>query len=557
MLPGCTPYPEEFAREYICRGYWKDQTLGDLLEQAARRFPERPAVMDRSHTLTYSDWNFLSNRLALHLLERGFRPGDIVLLQVPNIWEFNVLLFALLKIGVLPVMCLWQHRHTELSYFAMLTEARGYFFTPEYRKFDYLTMAKELQAEIPTLEYLVAVGDGSASGVSYITPWLNEPIEEFHRSDYLARFRPDPFDVALFLVSGGTTGLPKLIPRTHTDYIYDARQNVKVLGWDSNIVCLVVLPAAHNAPLGAPGLIGTIDVGGLTVMCSGTDPDSFFEAVQRGKANYVTMSPALLITLLNSPARSKYDVSSLRYIYVAGQKLLPETVERTWSEWPGVILGQAFGMAEGLSNKTLPDDPPEVIRDTQGRPISPADEIRIVDADGRDVASGEIGELLTRGPYTIRGYYKAEEHNRVAFTPDGFYCTGDMVRMHPTGNLVVEGRRKDMINRGGEKISAEEVENLILGHESVYMTAVVAMPDPIMGEKTCAFVVSKPGHSLTLEELNQFLMSKRIAKFKLPERLELLPSFPLTGVGKISKKDLRDLITKKMRAEAELRGGVK
>jgi 2,3-dihydroxybenzoate-AMP ligase len=554
MLEGCTPYPEEFVREYISRGYWKDQTLGDLLEQSVRDFSERPAVTDRSRTLTYSEWNFLSNRLALHLLDRGFRPGDIVLLQIPNIWEFNVLLFALLKIGVLPVMCLWQHRHTELSYFAMLTEARGYFFAPEYRKFDYLTMAKELQAEIPTLKYLVAVGDGSATGVSYVTPWLNEPIEELYRADYLARFRPDPFDVAFFLVSGGTTGLPKLIPRTHTDYIYDARQNVKVLGWDSNIVCVVVLPAAHNAPLGAPGLIGTIAVGGLTVMCSGTDPDSFFEAVQRGKATYVTMSPALLITLLNSPARSNYDLSSLRYIYVAGQKLLPDTVDRTWAEWPGVILGQAFGMAEGLSNKTLPDDPKEVIRDTQGRPISPADEIRIIDTDGRDVPPGEIGELITRGPYTIRGYYKAEEHNRVAFTPDGFYCTGDIVRLHPTGNLVVEGRRKDMINRGGEKISAEEIENLILGHESVYMTAVVAMPDPIMGEKTCAFVVPKPGHSLTLEALNQFLMDKRIAKFKLPERLEIVPSFPLTGVGKIAKKDLREAIANKLRAEGKLPG---
>lgn len=552
MLEGCTPYPEEFVKEYKCRGYWKDQTLGDLLEQSARAFPERPGVTDRSRTLTYSEWNLLSNRLALHLLDRGFRPGDIVLLQVPNVWEFNVLFFALLKIGVLPVMCLFQHRNMELSYFAMLTRARGYFFAPQFRKFDYLTMGKELQAEIPTLEYLVAVGDGSARGVSYMGPWLGSPIEDRYRSGYLANFRPNPFDVGFFLVSGGTTGIPKLIPRTHAAYIYDARENVKVLGWDCNTVPLIVLPAAHNAPLGQPGLIGTVAVGGLTVMCSSTDPECFFETVERYKATYVTLSPAMLINLLNSPARSKYDLSSLRYMYMAGQKMLAETVEQTWAEWPGLILGQAFGMAEGLSNKTRPDDPKEVIRDTQGRPVSPADEIRIVDTDYNDVPPGEIGELITRGPYTVRGYYKAAEHNRVAFTPDGFYCTGDMVRLHPTGNLVVEGRRKDMINRGGEKISAEEVENLILGHESVYMTAVVAMPDPVMGEKTCAFVVPKPGHNLTLEALNRFLMEKRIAKFKLPERLEIVPSFPLTGVGKIAKKDLREAIADKLRAEGKL-----
>ena len=186
MLEGCTPWPDEFMCEYIRRGYWKDQTLGDLLEQSARAFSERPGVTDLSRTLTYSEWNLLSNRLALHLLDRGFKPGDIVLLQVPNIWEFNVLFFALLKIGVLPVMCLWQHRHTELSYFAMLTEARGYFFAPQFRKFDYLTMAKELQAEIPTLEYLVAVGDGSATGVSYMGPWLETPLENRYPPDHLA-----------------------------------------------------------------------------------------------------------------------------------------------------------------------------------------------------------------------------------------------------------------------------------------------------------------------------------------------------------------------------------
>ncbi|MBI2818083.1 MAG: AMP-binding protein [Acidobacteria bacterium] len=552
MLEGCTPFPEEFKREYICRGYWKDQTLGELLQQTAWAFPERAAVTDQSRTLTYSEWNLLSDRLALHLLDHGFKSGDIVLLQVPNIWEFNVLLFALLKIGVLPVMCLFQHRHTELSYFAMLTEARGYFFAPQFRKFDYLTMGKELQAEIPTLEYLVAVGDGSATGVSYMGPWLEMPLEDRYPSDYLAKFRPDPFDVAFFLVSGGTTGIPKLIPRTHAEYIYDAQENVKVLGWDSNTVPLIVLPAAHNAPLGQPGLVGTVAVGGRTVMCSSTDPESFFESVERHKATYVTLSPAMLINLLNSPARRKYDLRSLRYMYMAGQKMLAETVEQTWAEWPSLILGQAFGMAEGLSNKTRPDDPKEVIRDTQGRPVSPADEIRIVDNDDKDVPPGEVGELITRGPYTVRGYYKAEEHNRVAFTTDGFYRTGDMVRMHPTGNLVVEGRRKDMINRGGEKISAEEVENLILGHEGVYMTAVVAMPDPVMGERTCAFIVPKPGHDLTLEALNEFLMEKRIAKFKLPERLEVVPSFPLTGVGKIAKKDLRDQIANKLRAEGKL-----
>jgi non-ribosomal peptide synthetase component E (peptide arylation enzyme) len=173
-------------------------------------------------------------------------------------------------------------------------------------------------------------------------------------------------------------------------------------------------------------------------------------------------------------------------------------------------------------------------------------------ADGKDVAPGAIGELICRGPYTIRGYYRAAEHNRAAFTEDGFYRTGDMVRLHPGGNLVVEGRRKDLINRGGEKISAEEVENLILSHPAVLNAAVVAMPDPVLGERACAYVIPRPGTPPTLAELTRFLAEdKRIARFKLPERLELRDRLPMTAVGKISKKDLRDEIQRMIDKERE------
>jgi len=187
--------------------------------------------------------------------------------------------------------------------------------------------------------------------------------------------------------------------------------------------------------------------------------------------------------------------------------------------------------------------------ETQGRPICPDDEIRIVDEEGRDVAPGGVGELLCRGPYTIRGYYRAAEHNRVAFTTDGFYRTGDMVRLHPSGNLVVDGRKKDLINRGGEKINAEEVENLILAHPAVYNAAVVAMPDPVLGERTCACVILRSGATLSLGELVGFLEEQRIARFKLPERLEVMERFPATAVGKISKAELRKDIARKLVAE--------
>lgn len=552
MLDGCTPYPREFAERYKREGYWRAWTLGDLLRDSAQRFASRVAVSDQSRQLSFPELNQLSDRLALHLLRQGFQPRDIVLLQLPNTWEFSVVFFALMKIGVLPVMCLLPHRNAELTYFARLTGSKGYFVAPAVRGFDYLAMARAIKSEAPSLESVVALGEGSESGVLYLAPMLEEPIEKDTPSERLAQFRPDPFDVAFFLLSGGTTGVPKLIPRTHADYLHNAQQCAQALKWDESVVFLNILPAAHNFPLGAPGMVGIVSVGGRVAMCASPTPEAIFETVERGRGTFLALSPALLINLLNSPLRSKYDLSSLRFVCAGGQKMLPELVDRCSAAWPHVQIGHAFGMAEGLINLTCPGDPREVIRETQGRPVSPGDEIRIVDDDGNEVPAGETGELITRGPYTIRGYYRAEEHNRTAFTADGFYRSGDMVRMHHSGNLVVEGRRKDMINRGGEKISAEEIENLILAHEHVQMVAVVAMPDPVMGEKSCAFIVPRPGHSITLQQLCDFLLHKQIAKFKLPERLELVQSFPLTSVGKVSKKDLRIQIAERLKAEGKV-----
>jgi 2,3-dihydroxybenzoate-AMP ligase len=552
MLENCTPWPEQFARSYLQRGYWQAASLADVLEARARTFPDRTFVSDATGKLSYGDVDRLAGRVALRLLDLGLKSRDTVLLQLPNIREFIIVFFALQKIGVIPVMCLPPHRGRELTYFAEITGARAHFFPPRFRKFDYIPMARELKAATPSVRYLLATGDGAENGVSYLGPWIADDAPARDAARVLAAYRPDPFEVAFFLLSGGTTGVPKLIPRTHVDYMCNARECARVLGWNADTVFMVVLPAAHNFPLGAPGMLAALAAGGSVAICASTDADTVFEAAERQRGTFLGVSPALLIALLNSPAREKYDLRSLRHVFAGGQKMLPELVERTRAAWPFAIVGHAFGMAEGLTNLTRPDDPWEIVRETQGRPVSAADEIRIVGDDGEDVAPGAVGELIARGPYTIRGYYKSTEHNRAAFTADGFYRTGDMVRMHPTGNLMVEGRRKDLINRGGEKISAEEIENLMLGHESIHMAAVVAMPDPIMGERGCAFVIARPGRSLTLDQLTGFLQDKQIAKFKLPERLEIVDSFPLTGMGKVSKKDLREMITAKLKAERKL-----
>jgi 2,3-dihydroxybenzoate-AMP ligase len=210
---------------------------------------------------------------------------------------------------------------------------------------------------------------------------------------------------------------------------------------------------------------------------------------------------------------------------------------------------QVFGMGEGLLCYTRLDEHEEVSCRTQGRPLSPADEIRIVDSNGKDVATGEIGELWCRGPYTIRGYFRAPERNREAFTADGFYRTGDVVRLDPSGNLVVEGRIKDLINRGGEKISAEEIEAHLIAHPAVGAAAVVAMPDDILGEKACAYLSVRDGETFALAAMREFLAARGVAQFKWPERIEIVAEFPLTNVGKIRKSELRRDIAEKLAAE--------
>jgi 2,3-dihydroxybenzoate-AMP ligase len=216
----------------------------------------------------------------------------------------------------------------------------------------------------------------------------------------------------------------------------------------------------------------------------------------------------------------------------------PEVRLRTRALIPGVFVQENFGMSEGMLFFVHKDDPEDVKLETVGRPISLDDEVRLLDDDDNEIPFGEVGELCARGPYTLRGYFGVPEYNARAFTSDGFYRSGDLMRRHPSGGYVVEGRKKDLINRGGEKISAEEVENLILGHPAVKNVACVPVPDPDLGERMCACVILRDGQGLALEELTAFLATKEIARFKLPERLEIFADFPLSTFGKVSKKEL-------------------
>src|SRR5712692_9135865 len=484
---GMVPWPDEAAAHYVARGHWRGVAIGGVFDESVRQNADREAIIDGERRVTYRELGRMVDRIGIHFATRGISSGNRVVFQLPNCLECAVAYFACLKVGAIPITCLPAHRHTEIEHLARFTGAYAWLTPADHRRFDHVAMAEELRGSLPAMRELIVVGERAGPRMTRFADLLADRVEERVSVASLARLKPDARMPAVFQLSGGSTGLPKVIPRTHNDYLYNSYLLSSKSGYDRDGVALVAIPMLHNFPLAGavqPGLL----LGGKVVLAQGPEPETIFGLVERERVTWICAVPAIVVSWLNDPRLKRADLSSLKSLAVGGARLNPEPARRVLEEI-GPVLTQVYGMAEGLCSTTRRDDPEEVIVETQGRPVSEADEFKIVDEQFNEVAPGELGELLTRGPYTIRGYYRAPEHNRTAFTQDGFYRTGDMVRLHPSGNFIVEGRNKDLINRGGEKISAEEIENLIITHPAVLNTAVVAMPDPLMGERACAYVV--------------------------------------------------------------------
>ncbi|MFE5718728.1 (2,3-dihydroxybenzoyl)adenylate synthase [Streptomyces erythrochromogenes] len=532
LVSGLTPWPEETAARYVASGHWDGRTLGACLRDWAAEHGDRTAVVAGTERLSYHELDARADRMAAGLADLGIASGDRVLVQLPNNGAFPVLFFALARLGAIPALTLPAHRLTEIGHLARLSGAVAYVIADEHGAFDYRELAAAVQAEAPDLKHVLVAGSpGPYTALSTVD------AEPRSFPD------PDPADVALLLVSGGTTGVPKLIPRTHNDYGFNARASAAACELDADTVYLACLPIAHNFPLACPGMLGTLSVGGTVVLCPSPAPDDAFPLIEAERVTHTALVPPLIPLWIDAAEWDPTDISSLRILQAGGSKLSAD-LARSIPDLLGCAVQQVFGMAEGLLNYTRSEDDTEIVAISQGRPLSEDDELRIVDADGQDVAPGEAGELLVRGPYTLRGYYRAPEVNATAFTADGFYCSGDLVRRLPSGHLVVEGRVKDTIDRNGESVSAEEVEAHVTAHPQVHRCAAVGLPDPgTEGERICVVVVPAGDAVPKLQELRAFLLERGVASFKLPDRVEGADDLPLTAIGKIDKRSLRSRLT--------------
>jgi len=524
-----TPWPTATAQYYRKQGYWLDQPLSKILED--RYQSDSVALICGERKFTYTELNNLSSNLAWRLHQRGFGAGDTALVQLPNVAEFYIVFFALLKLGVAPVNALFSHQRLELTAYTRQLQPRLLIGSSEHVLFFDGRFTQELSVETPLDSILVL---GATDYAENLLELIFDPVE----GDATRLPRINAENVAFFQLSGGSTGTPKLIPRTHNDYDYSVRQSADICRLSPTSRYLCALPAAHNFPLSSPGALGVFHSGGTVVMASLPEPLACFELIQKHRVTMTALVPSAVILWLNTAAGHRQKLSSLQLLQVGGANFA-EAVARRVPQELGCKLQQVFGMAEGLVNYTRLEDDESSIFTSQGRPMCADDEIKIVDTKDQPVADGEVGQLITRGPYTFRGYYNAPEHNARVFDGDGFYYSGDLVQRDGAGNLRVVGRVKDQINRGGEKIATEEIENLLLSHPSVINAALVSVPDPILGEKSCACLVAGV-EKLRPMVFRKFLRTKGVAEYKLPDHFQQFEDLPLTAVGKIDKKRLRE-----------------
>jgi len=546
FLEGFTPYPEEDAERYNRFRWWPGLTFGDVLDRAAGIQPGKEAFVDRETRLTYGEAREKTDRLAVGLMDLGIRPLDRVLVQLPNWNEFPVAYFALQKIGAVAVLLIDRYRQYEIDHLIRLTGASGWIVPAGYKKTDYGPIVRDVLKEHPDVRNVVMVrGEGDPKPFSSLERLIEEAALTEANLARLAARRPDPMAVAHMGPTGGTTGAPKIVPRTHNSLI--AATDFCSRSWEQSIedVNLLAGPIGHDLTF-TKGFLGSVITMGKVVFLDSTDNQDICETIQRERVTSIVWVPTLAKRLVQYEHLDRYDLRSLKKMHSGGGASHPDMI-RDVGEKLGMTFFNGYGATEGMTVITRPGDDLETVCTTVGRPTCPYDTYKVIDWDGRELPPGEQGELVLKGPGVFTGYFNNPEENKKAFTADGFFKTGDVARIDPRGYITLTGRVKEMINRGGESISATEIEGLINRHPGVAAVAVIAMPDPDMGERVCAYIEPRAGADLTFEGIISFLKDQKASVLQLPERIEFIDAMPYTGAQKLDKKSLREDIERKLR----------
>ena len=548
-LEGVIPYDPKAAELYNRRRWWLGMTFGDVFNKICDLYPDREALVGSGRRFSYIQLRRLVDTLAYRLLEEGLKPKDTILLQLPNWPEFVISYFAFQKAGLIPVLLTVNHTTREVKHLAGLTGPKGWILPARYRKTDYRALLEGVKQANPSLDKIITVGAKKLNGCLQIEDLLHTQTgpEEIQRA--LEEARPGPEDICQILPSGGTTGLPKGAPRTHNDYICNVEY--KSRAWDLNVTdtCLAVTTVGHNLAL-LVCITGALFQGAKIVMLDSTYPEDFCKQVQEEKVTSTGLVPTMISRIVKFERLDKFDLSSLTKIYVGAANSPPELVKSVEKKL-GCRYINAFGMVEGPCAQTRPGDPLETRCRTIGHPICPYDDFQTLDPSGKPTPPGVEGEMAAKGPGIFTGYLKNPQANQDAFTPEGYFRTGDLAVIELNGTIRITGRIKDIIIRGGENIAAQEVEELITTHPLVEYVAVIGMPDPDLGEQVCAYIKPVKEKSLTHQDILDHLARLEAAKIHHPARTEFVDEIPLTAAGKADKKALKKDLEHKLKVISE------
>jgi len=550
FLEGFTPYKKKDAERYTKFRWWAGLTFGDLLDRAADIHPEKEAFVDGKTRLTYGEALERTNKLAIGLMDLGIRPLDRVLVQLPNWNEFVSAYFAIQKIGAITVLLIDRYRQFEINRLISLTGATSWIVASQYKSVNYGPIIQDILKEHPEVRNVITVrGDVDKKPFKRLERLMEKAKLTEANLARLAKRRPDPTQVAHMGPTGGTTGAPKIVPRTHNSLINGIEYCSK--SWEQSIedINLLAGPIGHDLTF-SKGFIGTLTTLGKVVFLDSTENKDICETIEREKVTSIIWVPTLAQRLLQYEDLHKYDLSSLKKMHSAGGASHPDLVKEV-TEKLKMKFFNGYGGTEGMTTITRPRDPLEVICSTVGRPTCPFDTYKVIDSKGKALPLGSEGELVLKGPGVFTGYYDNPEENKKVFTRDGFFRTGDLARINEKGYITLTGRIKEMINRGGESISATEIERLITRHPDVSAVAVIPMPDPLMGERVCAYIQPKSDARLTFEAIISFLKSQKASVLQLPERIEFIDAMPYTGVQKTDKRFLQEDISKKLKAAGQ------
>jgi len=543
-IEGFQPYKQEDVEKYIKYRWWLGLTWGDMFDKATDLYPRKETLVDDSSRFTYRELREKVDRLAIGFMRLGIKEKDFVLLQIPNWHEFIFSFFALQKVGAIVVLLVARHGFSEVNYLSSLTPPVAWIGPDHYKKTDYLPMLQQVVKEHKELRHLISVRAPDNKAFTALEKLIDESELTKSNIEVLAARRPDPMEVSMILPTGGTTGLPKAVPRTHNDYIASVEYHTRAWEVTCNDVMLTAAPVSHAQAIHNC-------VGGAFFHCAkyvltdSTDAEDICRVIEREKVTAFPTVPALVQRIVSLENLKDFDLSSLTRIYAGGAPSSPELVRSVYDKI-GCKFVNALGSSEGPAAMSRLDADIDIICHTVGEKDCPYAQVKIVDQDLREVPPNKEGELITKGPNIFNGYFKSEEENKDVFTEDGFFRTGDLAKISESGIITITGRIKETILRGGETLSAIGIERLISSHPAVADVAVIGMPDKALGERICAYVQLKEGTKLSLEELVVYLKNIGASVLQLPERLELIDSIPLTKVGKADKKALKEDIQKKL-----------